>query len=209
MDDHQAIALRADEFNGPDASIYLHIGFLITWLSMVEMRISLLIYQAVKATNMEAFEALVRGMDARVKVERLRQVCKLDGGIGPNLDARLNIFLKIVATRNKIAHNVVVNPRKDDTFYVISIGDLPKGAPGLFTRETHEKNKLNSLNLIRDADWCRSFATDLTSAYRDRKKRPMLEIDDPLTSLPEANQKSLRPKVSRATPRKPLRTQEH
>ena len=77
--------LRSEIFGGPDRDLYLHIGYFMSWFSAVELKITFFLALVLDDRQLEDFELLVKGMDARVKCERLRKACKRRAiSIGPN-----------------------------------------------------------------------------------------------------------------------------
>jgi hypothetical protein len=87
--------------------MYFRVGHFIGEYSTVELAITALLAIISNFKDLEAFHTLTKGMDAKVKVERLRELAKTKKLLvekGP-FDARLMHFAdKTANLRNKVAH---------------------------------------------------------------------------------------------------------
>src|SRR5262245_40995008 len=93
--------------NPSDHALHVHIGYFVVWYSKAELGLTYLLALVCRISDFEAFELLVRGMDAGNKVRRLRDICKKRRLIIPEAFAgRLKYFQRtIVKTRNRVAHS--------------------------------------------------------------------------------------------------------
>jgi hypothetical protein len=123
----QAHAYRLALRTVPEADAYIDIGYLLVWFGAVDLNVSSLLMQASGMRSLQSFDTLTRGMDFRVKVERLRALLKGTDKLGPNLDARLTyIEKKCLPMRNRIAHSLLTHSESGKNEYHFSgIGSLP------------------------------------------------------------------------------------
>src|ERR1044071_8305475 len=70
-------AMRARMFSGEDRDLYLHVGYFFTWYNQVDWKITNLMAIVMGERDFSAFELLVGRMDARRKVRRLIELCKI------------------------------------------------------------------------------------------------------------------------------------
>jgi hypothetical protein len=177
-------AERAKKFaGGSDATLFLHTGFFISSYALVELRISSILAKATGVTTLIGFDLLTRGMDLRVKIERLRAACEKGLPLGPNLDARLDVVNKTMRPiRNKIAHqNCVLNPDGK----TISFATLA-AMPDFFTHrhpDQTDPETIDCLDLFEYCGWLRLFNRDCRDVNRDAARNKMFEITNPLTPL--------------------------
>jgi hypothetical protein len=176
-------AAQTKVFEGPDRNTYLHIGYFVTWFSAVEVRLTQLLALAVRATNLEGFELLTRGMDARIKLERLRRACRNRGNIGRNLSERLRHFEKrMIPLRNKMAHSFVITDPTYARIHFASVAKLPYAAYGL-EQIGENPDSLAIRDVFEHALWLNYFSNDLDKVIRavqtDASK--IFEIDHPLS----------------------------
>jgi hypothetical protein len=68
--------VRDKIFGGPDRDMFLHVGYFLCWFAHVELNLTFLLARAINHRQLDDFELLVKGMDARVKCERLRKALK-------------------------------------------------------------------------------------------------------------------------------------
>lgn len=199
---------RALAFDGPDRDLYLHIGNFTIWFGAVEVRITHLLQLATGVTDRVMFELLIKGMDARVKVERLRRAAKTGGPkLGPNLTARLESFEKqSIPVRNKIAHSSIIKHPREDTFFFSDVVRMPFK---VFTGEAHPDPRWNNpdqiagLRLYGHGLWLNQFSDDLSGAIERGIRASMLEIVRPRSLAHTEYPLRLPDKDPPATPHKP------
>src|SRR4051794_24188736 len=106
-------------FQGADAPQFLHVGYFLTWYGHVEHRITVILAFVAQQRDLEAFHLLTKGMDARTKVVRLRELCKVkDREVGPNLDKRLAHFQdNVCRLRDKLSHTALIRDEKKERFH--------------------------------------------------------------------------------------------
>lgn len=177
---------REHIFNGEDRDLYFHLGHFNAWYAGAEIRLTLLLAAAVKATDLRAFDILTKGMDARVKLNRLREASLSFKPIGPNLTARFDVFERhLIPLRNRIAHTYAVLERDNEHISFTSLGKIPKrGATPA------KEDLISTLELFEAGVWLRLFHNDLKAAAKALAHSETLETDHP--------QSPLLPKVHRA-----------
>jgi hypothetical protein len=178
-------AERAKKFRpeSPDNEMFLHIGFFISCYAVTELRLSTLLAKATQITNLRSFDLLTRGMDVRVKIERLRRACEKRPPIGPNLSARLAILDGTMRTfRNHIAHSATV-PSSDKLS--ISFASLSAMPVSVTNRHPDQEisAEITTLELFEYCAWLRFFQIDLREAHRGLAHRGMFETDPPHAPL--------------------------
>ncbi len=67
------VALRKNFLDGSDKEMPSHLGVYLQWFGIAEVCITTMLAIVLRFSDWEKFEIIVRGMDARVKCERLRQ----------------------------------------------------------------------------------------------------------------------------------------
>lgn len=165
-------------------NLYLDTGFFYTQFAGAELCLTGLLQVATHSTDPKAFNLLVSGMDARVKVNRFRNAAKLCGSIGPNLDARLTVFEKqSISLRNKLAHSVVLPHDTDDSIYeIVSILKQPLSVNHrLPTLEPPEK--LRADRVWKHGVWLNRFVFDMATAIPEWMQSSVFEIKSPLTPV--------------------------
>lgn len=176
--------IRSAILKGEDANLYLHIGHFMSWFSAAEIRITMLLQVATENRDAESFELLTRGMDARIKCERLRKACKKEDLLGPNLAQRLRIFEnRVIPLRNKLAHCMVMAPDPNGgIFYLSTLARLPYKA---FEREQSglEPESMRSIDLFRWGHWTCLFSWDLQPALHETTKSGKFEVENPRSPL--------------------------
>jgi hypothetical protein len=143
---------------------YTHLGHFMAWFSIAEMNLTVTLGVVVQAANMESFELLVRGMDARIKCERLRAAVTAVSTLGPNIASRIDHFeKKICKLRNLMAHRWPAFDEASQTVYFCSLGGIFNPKDGLPPR--NKRPPFYSLDQIFDqAMWCNSFTSHLFRA---------------------------------------------
>jgi hypothetical protein len=131
MTDPDYEEIRKIALSGDEGNLYLDLGYFISWFAVSEFRITSLLQAATTSQNTTAFDLLTKGMDARVKCERLRAACDLFLPMGSNLDTRLGVFERhIIPLPNKLAHSFVACPHPFTTMHFSSQAKLPYKAFG-------------------------------------------------------------------------------
>lgn len=176
--------LRDYMFGSDDRHVYLHVGHFMLWFAAAEVGVTLLLALATRSIDIKGFRQLVRGMDARVKCERLRSAAKDYKPIGPNLATRLEFFEKtMVKTRNLLTHSAVLLPEPRQMIYFASFGafgthDAPPDYDG------DAAPSMEAIELFKQGLWLNSFHTDLESVAREDAHSTTLEIDHPRSPTP-------------------------
>jgi hypothetical protein len=174
-------------FDGQDGIMFAHIGH-FTWnFGIVEMGLTLLLWIFTGRQDVRTFELLVKGMDAKVKVERLRKAIKLHGSaIGPNLKARLAHFESAqINLRNQLAHSDV--SLHDGAFHFGTIAALAH----MLGSEHGAAKTISTAQLFERAAWLNLFCQDLMELI-GRMPNPLptqplaTEIDHPKSGVPTA-----------------------
>jgi hypothetical protein len=192
--------VRKDIFESEDRNLFLHLGYFVAWYGSTEIWLTYLLSIAVNTNDLDSFNLLTRGMDAKVKCERLRAACRFNGyTIGPNLDDRLAYFHeRIIRTRNRILHTFPVVLDDDlNTIHFTTIGKIPGqvrgyvdgGVPTMLLDQLFEQGY-----------WLNHFAEDISSITKKRIDPKTLEIANPLSTLPtefleRRRQQAERPKL--------------
>lgn len=178
-------AMRAKLFE--DArDLYLHIGYFITWFTTVETHLTFQLAITLDYSQLGDFELLVKGMDARVKCERLRKACKNRRPMGTNFAKRLLFFEKrMIPLRNKLTHSLVAMPDRSGAFYFTSLSRIPSAALGL-DHVGEPPESMTGHQLFEHGFWLNCFAADLAEVLRTGFRGKTLEIDHPRSRLPTA-----------------------
>jgi hypothetical protein len=198
-DDFSLESTRADAFAKEDRHLYLHVGFFISWFSAVELRISMLLALATQTPRMEGFELLTRGMDARVKVDRLRRACEGSITIGPHLAARLTLFEnQSIPLRNKMSHSFLSIDPGYESVHLASISRLPYAAYGR-QQEGKPPENLPLIQIFEHGLWLAFLNHDLgnvqSTFIKSGLHAKILEIDHPRSPLlPGASSSPPQPK---------------
>jgi hypothetical protein len=186
--------LRAslDDFEMSTASArYGHVGHFICWFGVVELHLTAILARALSFQDLERFDYLVRGMDAKTKIERLFGSSGYYCQLGPNLCERLERFKSVSSSiRNTIVHSW---PHfENDVLHLGSIGSLPPTAR--FWRKTKTPAPTIKLSdLFVEAFWLRDLAHDLEWVLTQPASET-LEIIEPRSGLPpEGHPRPLKP----------------
>jgi hypothetical protein len=169
--------------------MYLDIGFFVSWYATAELALTATLAASTGTVDLEAFDILCRGMDARKKLERLRLSAKRHGGIGPNIRARFDFFeKKIIPLRNKIVHSSIAISEDDGPtrYWLSGIANLPWAQLGMGQSKTGlEPYEISSRDLYSTGVWLSFFRQDLSTLPMLARARVQLEIDNPRSRLPE------------------------
>ena len=183
--DSEIPGLREDYLSGQAAILPAHLGYFLMWFSTTEMLITRTLSVILGQKDMGRFDLLVKGMDARVKCERLRKACKKYNPMGENYAKSSARFEKTsIGIRNKLAHSWAVNLGPDDPFiHLTSVHRVPPGTieprPDIGTAETIRMD-----DLFREALWLNSYSQDLLGSLEALGDGKPLEIADPRLHQP-------------------------
>lgn len=186
MDQETLAKLIDDQIPKTEQPFYLVTGYFLARYAVVEMEITSLLAFFVGAGDLETFHILTKGMDVRVKIERLRLVGKHRGKIGPNLKSRLEHIERVLAPlRNRIAHGMPwINEKETGKYHLVSLADLA-AASSKGTLDDAPRPIL-ARDLMEHAEWLRRFAIDLGDIPPDSISSGKIEIDHPSSPLPTA-----------------------
>jgi hypothetical protein len=202
---------REKTYSGLDRDLYCDIGFFATWFGMAELRVTLLLAQFTGVRDIEAFDILCRGMDARVKTERLRLAIKRHALIGPELNLRLAYFNdEVIPLRNKLMHSSFSNAEGEGPrhYYLSGLANMPWNELNMGKPQTKLKpTVVHSLDLYGKGVWLSYFAHDLNPVTaNDPRGKSIVEIASPKSKVPEAFRQKHQRKADRATPDKQHQT---
>lgn len=171
--------LRKKFMSGTAGELATHIGDFVLNFSTAEMWITNALYWILGITDSARLEHLTKGMDARVKCERLRQAAKAYCQLGPHLSAGLAIFEEdCIPTRNRIAHTwPYLNPatRIIQFSSLANLPDLEATKPPPTLAKTHG---IHIDDLFCQGMWLNKFGSDIHSALMQAKRGEHLEITD-------------------------------
>jgi hypothetical protein len=191
--------VRLHIFDGEDRDHYLHIGYFIAWYSSVELGITGLLAMATNSQNLDAFELLVYGMDAKTKVERLRKASKTGVTLGQNLSDRLTFFYdKIIPIRNSLVHSGLTQDPQKTALHFSSLAKLPFYAIGQPQRGA-KPTRMPYRKLFEYALWLNFFSDDLIKIINAVPPK-IIEIDHPRSPKPPDSKQDQRPSKTPATP---------
>lgn len=116
------------------------------------------------------FHALTRGMDGKIKVERLKALMKIHGWkLEPGLEKRFEHFLVIIGIRNGLAHSHFYWPAGGD-LQLTSLGEPPIFDDVKFAAPAPKT--YSGLELFERGVWLGAFAHDLI-AVREAVPNPI------------------------------------
>lgn len=191
---------RTEMFDGVDRQMFLHVGHFVSWYASLEFIITFLLHEFSGRPHPVKFDNLIKGMDAKTKVERLRSAIRLSGWeTAKPLNDRLDHFCKKLAPlRNKIVHRHLYWPEGDQ----LQISTLAQ--PPLFEDVKFEgaakPDVVEGLLLFEHGIWMAMFSHDLGNLYHNTP-RPL----PPKGIIGGGNYRSSLPKASRSNPQKPAR----
>lgn len=170
-------------FVGEDRELYLHVGYFITWFNMVELRITAIMAVVLGEKDLEAFNLLVKGMDAETKVIRLKDMrVKKRRGIGENLSRRLDFYRdKCGKLRNRIAHlPLIPGDEKREKFHHASLDRSTERALSMSPlTKLPPADHIGRLELFEKAYWMNFFSDDLGLVLDRCMTESVLEIESP------------------------------
>lgn len=152
--------MRERQFSSTDKEQYLHIGHFVSWYGACEFIITIYLQLITKSPDPAMFHLLTKGMDAGVKIERLRAACDEAGvSISPALNERLSHFTDVMLPlRNKLVHSHLYWP-ENGPLQVCSIG-APPVVDGL-ELPAADPFQIDGLTLYERGTWLNLFSYDL------------------------------------------------
>ena len=180
-------ALKDHLLTSVDYAGFVHIGHFVSWYAACEFMIGTILMHITGGGDPKQFDVLTRGMDARVKVERLRQAADIAGiEIPLAFDDRLDHFTKaFVGLRNKLVHSYL-HWTDERNLEVCSIGappqlsglDIPAFAPEI----------ISEMELFERSIWLKAFAIDLGELTMALPQKRTLQKDAFHAHLPKGHQ---------------------
>lgn len=198
----QINAYRNKILQGTDAHLVTDVGYFIVWYSAAELALTTILAVASKSPDLEIFDSLCSGMDARVKIERLRRIRKPFGGIGPNLDLRLRHFDdKARKIRNIVAHSFIGRSESgEERYFASALSSLPWKE--LNEKSPHPNPKQPRIitpgELLGWGGWLALLCDDLSACFNAAALTGVFEIENPKTMVPQANQETQPQPIPRA-----------
>lgn len=188
IDDQHDETLDDEELEYQD--MYFRVGHFIAEYSTVELAITALLAIISDFKDLEAFHTLTKGMDAKTKVERLRELArtkKLLVEKGP-FDARLMHFAdKTANLRNKVAHAWLLKSKGDPQKILFSnIAKLPFDLFKMKKRVKHKPDEIMVDLLWEHTNWLSEFQADIISLIPPALKGAKLELKNPHSMEPRA-----------------------
>jgi hypothetical protein len=185
-----------------DDLLFARVGFFITAFGMSEYNLSRIMCLAFRAGDIERFDFVMRGMDARAKIERLQSGNGVHYELGPNLTTRLeNMKKRSLPVRNFLAHSFLAY--ENERIYFSSLGAGPHVDNVRLTKSGAPY--ITKANLLIESMWLRVFFDDLGSVVTawDKSHPEKFEIISPKSGLPKPNHPPSLQKVPYAKSRKP------
>ncbi len=182
-DESDLVAIRNAMFEGPNRDIYLHTGYFMNFFALVEINITYLLGLVLETREPAGFDLLVRGMDARVKVERLRKACKLkERPLGHHIKLRLNYFEQtIIPLRNRLTHAVLTQTDDEggdggEWLHFATLVNL--------SAKAGQPESMRTATLFERGRWLQLFGQDLNALLNEGFAKT-LEINNPQSPVPQ------------------------
>lgn len=191
-------------FEDDHSGIYQHTGFYLYWFAAAETSVTAALATILGFNDWHRLDVVTKGMDARVKAERMRQAAKQYRPLGPYLDAYLSYFEReCVPRRNNLAHCWTIYDDSDKRIYFASFGKRTTDAINRKGPSVHLDD------LFTEAMWLNSFAKALWDAVHALVQQPSttLEIKGLNWNMPEAYRPKPDYKDHLSKPRKLPQTQ--
>lgn len=201
--------VRKREFERPaERELYLHLGHFFAWYNAAEFSLTLTIAMMLRESDLAAFHALTKGLDARSKIRRLKQICKIKKrAIGPNLTERLTYFHDTICEfRNTVSHNAIAIGEEGTNFYISAIDRMPWRELGFDTTDEPPAKAIKRLTVFEYGSFLNDFTFDLIAVNRLAAAGQPLEIDHPRSQLPEAHPSNSPAPDPQTKPDKPAQT---
>ena len=171
-------------------AMFSQVGYFITQYSNVEVAITALLAILSKFDDFEAFHIITKGMDAKTKVERLRELAKAKKLIPKDghLDKRLLHFADKTATlRNKVAHTWLLKSKGEPQKILFSnLARLPFDLFKMKKRPTPKPDEILVDVLWEHSNWLSQLLLDMLSLIEPAKKGTTLELKKPNSLEPAA-----------------------
>ena len=104
---------------------YAALGIFHCWFSAVELTITYMLAKFCGTIDTEVFYIVSKGMDARVKCERLKSIASRSTTFGKNFTRALKDFEEVVIpTRNALSHHALLPHPQSDGFLSLRIGKV-------------------------------------------------------------------------------------
>lgn len=208
MDNENLIQLRHSILNSSrDADLYKHIGYFMCWFAQVEMGITFLMALLTRSNDFVGFDLISKGMDARVKCERLLKLLKMRTQYrkDSNLSLRLAHFEgPIIKLRNKLSHSGFFSTYEPEPIlHFTSLTQFPNEGRELTIPETEFAPYITYLDLFRAGYWLHMFEEDIRSIYKQTPHERVFEIGNPRSWVPEPYLRNHPPQASHAKNYKP------
>ena len=155
------------------ANLQSNIGHFIMWFGTAEMFLTRLLAHLVGMHDMEKFDLLCKGMDARIKCERFKKAAKQAGGLGKKFSDELSYFeKKSIPLRNRISHSWPV--QHEETIYFCTVKS------GAFSPTDFKKDgtEISTLALFAEGFWLNGFAKNIHLAMVSVFSEGPIEIVD-------------------------------
>jgi hypothetical protein len=173
-------------FSGVDRDQYLHVGYFLTWYGQVEHRLTIIMAMVAQERDFEAFHLLTKGMDAKTKSQRLRELCEVKNRkVGPNLLPRLKYFERNVCKfRDRLSHTALIRDENKEHFHFMPLDRSPAKALGVpKATDLRPTDSLSYLDLFERGYWLNWLNEDLAQVVERARTGQSLEIDNPRCPL--------------------------
>ena len=168
--------------------MYSEIGYFISQYSTVELAITALLAALANFEDLEAFHTVTKGMDAKTKVERFKELAKSRNLLAKKgkFDERLIHFAeKVAGLRNKVAHTWILKSKTDPVKILFSnIAQIPFEQFKMKKRVRRQPDEILLDSLREYSSWLSDFQLDLLNLYGAAKKGAKLEIEKPNSLSP-------------------------
>lgn len=198
--------LRELTYRGDDdTQLYLDLGHFIARFAIAELGLTTLLAKLTGSHDPVTFDLLVKGMDARVKVERIRKAIALRKLAHPSFIARLDVFEEdIITLRNQLTHSSIATTEGIDppSYFLFGLSNLPwdelgEAAPIGMAR-AGKPTVVASQELYSAAYWLWLFAEDIRTASARATRGETLRIESPRSPLPKGSREDRRQQAERA-----------
>jgi hypothetical protein len=204
MDETELLDLINRRTQEADRPYFTVMGNYLTQYAMLEMQLTMILAaQSNMVRDLESFHILTRGMDCRVKLERMRTIAKGREGIGPKLKMRLDHFeQKAIQLRNDLAHAAFWrNETVVGRYHLLTI-DTARAADFDDQKIPEVARVVEASDLLQAAYWLNVLREDLSPVFFQAIRREQLEVVNPKSRVPKEDPVGQRRPKQRATPRK-------
>jgi len=176
--------LRQRIFGGKDNILYQHVGYFLAWYSSVEFRLTFLLAIVSGLRDMEVVDLLTKGMDARVKVNRVRSICQKKKR---PIDKKSNFGLaltdfhdKLIPVRNKLSHNALaIAESGEPRLFITGLNRMPYKAFGDPEQLGESPEEITFLKLFEYGLWLNHFNDDMGDTITRAMRGESLDIGSP------------------------------